>query len=57
MAQSAFKSYMTKQTDSSSTVTYSYEAFNRTAKVEKPDGSHIHHEYDPEGFPQRPARE
>ncbi|MCY9517924.1 hypothetical protein [Paenibacillus apiarius] len=36
---------MTKQT-----AIYFYEAFNRTAKVEKTDGSHIRHFYDPEGL-------
>ncbi|MGG3837476.1 hypothetical protein ABEV00_10610 [Paenibacillus thiaminolyticus] len=29
---------------------YAYDAFNRTAKVEKPDGTYVCHEYDPEGL-------
>ncbi|MBN3522633.1 RHS repeat-associated core domain-containing protein [Paenibacillus apiarius] len=41
---------MVSERSGSGTTTYSYDAFNRTAKVEKPDGSPIRHLYDPEGL-------
>ncbi|WP_210429395.1 RHS repeat-associated core domain-containing protein [Paenibacillus dendritiformis] len=34
----------------SGTTSYAYDAFNRTAQVEKPDGSYVRHDYDPEGL-------
>ncbi|MEQ7054707.1 RHS repeat domain-containing protein, partial [Paenibacillaceae sp. P-4] len=30
--------------------TYAYDAFNRTVKVQVPDGSYMEHGYDPEGL-------
>uniref|UniRef100_UPI00403EDB3A hypothetical protein n=1 Tax=Paenibacillus thiaminolyticus TaxID=49283 RepID=UPI00403EDB3A len=41
---------MLSERSGSAITTYAYDAFNRTAQVEKPDGCYVRHDYDPEGL-------